>query len=283
MLIHFQTFSIIIKLKSDNGNVYKLTNGTWPASYNYPGRFSNGIVWPEYLSKLLNIPLFDYAYGSATADETLVQGYTGANMDIKVPGVVQQVQTFVSSKDANADLSNAIATILISGNDYFFSNLTVDPKEVVSRLAQSWETLYQNGIRNFLIISLPKLSNLPAARDPSVNQSQFALIQSVEIKHNNALCDAIEQFTNAYQDVKVYEFDMAMFFDWFKQKRAASLDITNFTNACVDFNVSPPKICANPETYFYWDAVHLTTKVHGALADSFQSELLGFGAFDYMY
>ncbi|CAG8609016.1 8266_t:CDS:10, partial [Ambispora leptoticha] len=194
-----------------NGNVYKLTNGSWPPSFNYQGRFSNGIVWPDYLSNSLKIPLFDYSYASATSDATLVQ----------VPGIAQQVQTFVSSKDVNADFSYSITTIWDNGNDYAYSNYTVDPKEVVSRLARTWETLYKSGIRKFLIPSLPNISEFPVNRDPPYTAISTRASPVDCIEHNNALDDAIGQFKNAHHDVKVYEFDVAQFFDFFKQNLAA--------------------------------------------------------------
>lgn len=33
---------------SDTGNVWQLTNHTWPLDFYYKGRFSNGPVWSEY-------------------------------------------------------------------------------------------------------------------------------------------------------------------------------------------------------------------------------------------
>jgi len=60
----------------DNGNgTYTLLNHTYPPSPPYyNGRFSNGPVFMEYLSNILNATLYDYAYGGATSDNTYVTG-----------------------------------------------------------------------------------------------------------------------------------------------------------------------------------------------------------------
>src|SRR6185369_7310765 len=60
----------------DNGNgTYTYLNHTYPPSPPYyNGRFSNGPVWVEYLSNLLNTALYDYAWGGATVDNTYVTG-----------------------------------------------------------------------------------------------------------------------------------------------------------------------------------------------------------------
>ncbi|CAF5179240.1 unnamed protein product, partial [Rotaria sp. Silwood1] len=76
---------------SDTGNFYQLTNSKWPVDPPYyNGRFSNGKTWIEKLgvSNLIN-----YAYGSATTDNNLVQGFTTLN--VRVPGVRQQITKYM--------------------------------------------------------------------------------------------------------------------------------------------------------------------------------------------
>jgi thermolabile hemolysin len=51
----------------DDGNgVYKLSDGTFPPPPYFEGRFSNGPVWVEYLSKKLGLASVNYAAGGAT-------------------------------------------------------------------------------------------------------------------------------------------------------------------------------------------------------------------------
>ena len=112
---------------SDNGNgSYKITNRTWPAdpAY-YDGRFSNGPVWIEHVAANLSIPLHDYAFGGATTDNTLVEGYTGPNSTILVPGVAQQVASFIDAGGSQTAISSALFVVFGGFNDIFFNpNLT---------------------------------------------------------------------------------------------------------------------------------------------------------------
>lgn len=56
---------------SDSGNVYRLSNKTWPISAYYNGVFSNGPVWDQDIA---DVKLHNFAYGSATSDSNYIQG-----------------------------------------------------------------------------------------------------------------------------------------------------------------------------------------------------------------
>ncbi|CAB4419763.1 unnamed protein product [Rhizophagus irregularis] len=52
---------------SDNGNgVFKISDGSFPPPPYFEGRFTNGPVWVEYLSKKLGLNSVNYAAGGAT-------------------------------------------------------------------------------------------------------------------------------------------------------------------------------------------------------------------------
>jgi phospholipase/lecithinase/hemolysin len=46
---HFNNILVFGDSYSDNGNVYELTNHTWPLKFNDHGRFTNGPVWSEHV------------------------------------------------------------------------------------------------------------------------------------------------------------------------------------------------------------------------------------------
>ena len=64
---------------SDGGNVYKLSNQSWPPSYDYKGEFSNGPVWVDQLYSKLNLNgvYANVAYGGATGNHKHIPGYSG--------------------------------------------------------------------------------------------------------------------------------------------------------------------------------------------------------------
>lgn len=70
----------------------------------------------------------------------MIQGYTGPNSDIPVPGVFQQVTDFIESEaEATED---TVYIIEIGGNDYYF-NPELEPNKVVLRIIASMEELHQ--------------------------------------------------------------------------------------------------------------------------------------------
>ena len=73
---------------TDTGNVYQLTNHSWPlVPPYYRGRFSDG---PVSIERLGVTNLHNYAHGGATSDNALVQGYS-ASGTVPVPGARQQI------------------------------------------------------------------------------------------------------------------------------------------------------------------------------------------------
>ena len=85
----FKSIVIFGDSYSDNGNVYKLSNRAWPLSPPYyRGRYCNGLNWVDQL-KVPGVSC--YAYGGATTDNTIVQGF-GGPQSIPVPGIRQQIQ-----------------------------------------------------------------------------------------------------------------------------------------------------------------------------------------------
>jgi phospholipase/lecithinase/hemolysin len=100
----FQNIVIFGDSLSDNGNVYAITNETYPIPSYWKGRFSNGRNWVDQLD-LSGIS--DYAYGSATTDSNLVQGYTKGNK-IPVPGMLQQVQLYLNNTNVNTITAHSV-------------------------------------------------------------------------------------------------------------------------------------------------------------------------------
>ena len=150
------------------GNVFKLTNGAWPADPAYfKGRYSNGPVWVEVMAKKLGLKLNDFAFGGgmfcpflrfhlfwltrtiqfygclATSDNALVQGFTGLNSTIPVPSATDQVATYLSGKKTN-DIRGILFTIMIGGNNIFF-NPNVTAKQSVDIVATIIDKLESKG------------------------------------------------------------------------------------------------------------------------------------------
>lgn len=100
-----------------------VSNHTWPVdpAY-YQHSFSNGPVWPVLLSGMLGISnkLADKAIGGATSDNTVVQGYTGADSTIPVPSMLDQITQYIAKTPASYGNSDSLYALVVGANDIFF-------------------------------------------------------------------------------------------------------------------------------------------------------------------
>lgn len=100
-----------------------VSNHTWPAdpAY-YQNSLSNGSVWPIVLSEALGISseLGDKAVDGATSDNTVVQGYTGVDLTIPAPSMIDQIAQYIAKTPASFDNSDSLYAIVIGANDIFF-------------------------------------------------------------------------------------------------------------------------------------------------------------------
>lgn len=147
---------------TDNGNgSFALTNQTWPADPAYfDGRFSNGPTWIEDVAATLSIPLLDHAFGGATTSNKLVQGFTGPNNTIPVPGVAEQVSTFLLKKDRSVDIESSLFVVFGGLNDILF-NTNLTTAQIVGALSGSIINLVDAGARHFLMLNYYDASEIP--------------------------------------------------------------------------------------------------------------------------
>ncbi|CAH1764604.1 3605_t:CDS:2 [Entrophospora sp. SA101] len=250
--IKFKKFVVFGDSYSDNGNVFLLTNKTWPISIG--GRFSNGWVWPEHLSRLSNAKLVDLAYG-------------GRNSDVLVPGIKQQVDKYLKHcKKKKSD--STLFTVWDAGNDYLNSNYSIDPKLLVKSIMTSINTLYTKvGAINYFVPDLPDLTITPMIRELPELKTK---VPNVVKLHNSELKIALDAFEKTNPKVKIYRFPTVK---WFKSiltpnnTKITQSGIENTVDACANFYATPPIVCPNPDKYAFWDSVHLTTKIHKLFAD----------------
>lgn len=144
---------------TDTGNAYNMTNYSWPPVPPYfQGRFLNGPTWVERLnvSKLI-----DYAYGGASTDNSIVQGWKSIDSMQLIPGVCQQIDIYVN--DTHNDIISVDQTIYIiwAGlNDYYF-NQTVNPLTIATSLLNVAKYLIKMGALHVLVFNQQPLQSYP--------------------------------------------------------------------------------------------------------------------------
>ncbi|KAG9287029.1 hypothetical protein G9A89_022993 [Geosiphon pyriformis] len=257
---------------SDNGNSYKLAGPDLLTDDYYQGRFSNGLVWPEYLASFLGAEIKDFAYAAAPSDNEVIQGFLEVNgTKFEVPGLRQQFELYKDTSKSGIDSNKTLVVTWLGGADYRFSNFMAVPEEVVERLSKIWVSLYEIGVRNILVPSLPDFSLFPAVE--LYFEDLKPILFEIYLKHNEALKNSIASFTTKYPDATIYTADFNKY-----QRNTTALEqyagITNTKDACLNNLIDKSaKPCSNPEEYFFWDPLNLTTKVHLGLAFVFLKAL----------
>jgi phospholipase/lecithinase/hemolysin len=259
---------------SSNGS-FKITNGTWPAdpSY-YKGRFSNGPVWVEDVASNLSIPLYNYAYGGATTDNNLVAGYTGPNSTVLVPGVAQQVSTFLAN-NKTVDISSSIFVVFGGFNDIFFNpNLTA--VQIAAALSGSVTMLINAGARHFLLLNYYDASEIPYDLfADSAYKTQLATFSVDFGKQVALLAEGYkQQLAGDYSDSSATYVDLVPLFKQFYFYGSPldyGYDAFGAYGSCLigAYGEVPERIlCSKPDTKVFWDEYHPSRTTHRHIADT---------------
>ncbi|EFQ27300.1 GDSL-like Lipase/Acylhydrolase [Colletotrichum graminicola] len=256
---------------SDNGNgSARVSNSSWPTDSYYNGRFSDGIVWPEYVAGNLSIPLYDYAVGGATTSNILVQGYTGAGGTIAVPSVDDQVATFLGRATPQGQVFTELETVALASplfvsfagaNDILFSpNISA---------SQSYQALLQAGTQlqaaydtaKVLTISPPDLSKLPYGF--YVDMIAKEQLQSF----TNLLGDLLRR--SRFAAVNIDLRPLFEEFEYYAAPRMYGFPPLGKYGSCLQgaYGETPNvTLCEDAATMVYWDEYHPTTQTHSWIA-----------------
>lgn len=252
----------------DTGNVYNLTNHTWPIVPPYfQGRFSNGPVWIENLgiSDIKN-----YAYGSATSDNNLIKGYTASDT-VLVPGVRQQILIYLNQTNRiNINFTRTLYVIQVGGNDYYF-NGTLNPSIVADSILNGIKDLLNIGVKHLLIINQSPVQLMPFIQ----TEEQIIYYRQRTIYHNNNLSNGISKLDYNHQQISLYLFDIYSFI--LKITANNSTYSLNIKDNCWNIlNGNITILCSNPEAYIYIDQYHFTARMHELIGNAVREFLVSF-------
>jgi len=233
---------------SETGNYEAAGVGdlVYPAPY-APGRFSNGPVWVEYLATSLGLqaptPAFDggnnYAWGGA-----MTAGQAGP---LPPYDLGLQSQAFLFDHLGVADPA-ALYVVWAGGNDALEGEVMHTADNIGAVIA----TLAGAGARNFLVPNLPLLGEDFA----KVNADLVPVLDSLE----------------ASLDLQLVQLDVAGLFMTIAidtLNGGAGFGFEDFQTPCFDGSA----VCANPDAYVLWDAIHPTTRAHGFIGQMAYAEL----------
>ena len=250
---------------SDVGNIASATFGTFPGPSYYENRFSNGPVFTEGLSVGLGLgPTVrstaggdNFAYGGAQTSGT--GGFNG----LFIRDVDEQVDQYLDTRT----LDPASLFLMFSGaNDLVGGQTNVNVP--VNSLADDIGRLVAAGARQFLILDLPLLGNVPRFNG---NATNVATYNNRTSQFNVALTTALDTLAAANPQLIFFRLDVAALFDEALANPAA-FGLTNVTTAAEpglspgDSSYDENQIAPNPNEYLFWDDLHPTATVHEILA-----------------
>ena len=231
---------------SDNGNAFKATGGTIPASPPYfNGRFTNGTVWVEGFPTELKLP-------PAATNNFAVGGSTSGANSTGSPTVTDQLNRFLlASPKAN---SNGLFIIWAGANDY--QGGITNPAQVVGNLTTSVQRLIGAGGQQFIVPNLPDLGRTPAG---AANPVQSAGLSQLTAAHNLGLQTSIKTLVQNNPNISIVPTDMAALFRAVVTN-PARFGFTNVTQPCL--NQTTGAVCATPDAFLFWDTLHPTAAGH---------------------
>ena len=296
----------IIKILKTSGEVPIL-----PPSYYYKGRWSNGLVWSEYLSPMMGIPTSDpdhYINVSHGGSWSLCIGDKALNFsdltgDLKtvaedmvngslIPPCLKLIAKGIYYKNILYQ-PNDMIMIFFGANDYL--NLFQNPSTVIQAQTEVIEEAIDKGAKNIVWMNLPDIGKSPRYLNGSVKDR--TKVSDLVSKHNQLLKEQLDALNVKYapQNIKLLLLDVNSIFDNLLE-RSKSYGFSVIDQPCSTFPVPGlhdetkakmqsvysvsalnGQICNNPKQHVFWDDVHPTTTTHKIVAQKVCEILLNNG------
>ncbi|KAI5478572.1 hypothetical protein MNV49_004831 [Pseudohyphozyma bogoriensis] len=222
--------------------------------------FSNGPVYAEDLAGFLSAPIYDYAVGGATTNNTLVQGYTGPSSTIPVPSVLDQIDDYLIDHTPS---SSTLFVLYGGANDAFFGLPNITGLDSVRSLEGGVAKLKQAGAKHFLLPTLPPIGrHYPfAVLVPSyaplletfANEFRYELLKLRDQDSSIVVSDLYGLFKGIFATPEKYGFN------------ASTIDESCLRGVYMEVE-GGVAVCSNPRTYVWWDEYHPTKVVHKLIA-----------------
>lgn len=255
---HADSFSSVVVYGdslSDNGNLYKLSGGTVPASPPYDnGRFSNGPLAVEQLANKLSLPLIDFAVAGATSGIGN-EGDGGTQTSFGkygLPGMLAELGSPGSAALLASHPSTSLFVVWGGANDFLANGSSV--ATAAADIDHIVATLEAAGAKHILVPGIPDLGltpdflGTPAATAATGYSEQF-----------NTLLQSTLPFGATYVDT----------FNLLRTVVAhpTNFGFTNTTSPCL--NPVTGVVCSNSDQYLFFDGFHPTTAADTIVANEF--------------
>ncbi|MGF1481175.1 MAG: SGNH/GDSL hydrolase family protein [Cyanophyceae cyanobacterium] len=295
---------------SDTGNIFNVTQAVQPFTealgldipvvppvppYGQNGRFSNGLVWIDFLAQDLGIELvpvtelpdspitlvppgINLDFNGLTAANSVNFAFGGAQtasfdpgaFGVSIPSLLDQVSFFTNDL-AQSGLSpdeDALYVMWIGGNDVLFAP-DVAPEQSVSNVEAALQNLYDAGARTFLVSTLPDSGQTPVAfTNPAIPPEFFT-------QRTNQFNQFLETALNDLRSLPNIDIVTLDANSLFEEILADPVEF-GFTQvpptSCLEGNpltldLGNLTLCDAPDEHIFFDEVHPTTVAHEIIGD----------------
>ena len=250
----------------DTGNLYTMSGGLAPADPYWEGRFSNG---PNYLDLLAQaVPGWEAVSWSQGGTNTAfggAQSGLGYVPELDVPNASQQVVEFQASY-SQAYTPEDLVLFSMGQNDLHSDDgAPAAPSTVAGNMIQAVELAYQNGARRFVFPTLFPVGLMPEVVNGSAVTPDEAAAWTDLV---NAEADTrFAEFQATHPDAVIIRPDLtARIREVYANPEKYGL--TNVTDSAYtgDYYGTTDAVTSYPDTYLWWDGVHVTTTVQELVA-----------------
>ena len=258
---------------SDIGNLNVQSFGSIPDDPYFDGRFCNGPVWIDSLAQGLGLDLqasmnggTDFALGAAASGAGLAK-FSWYPVG---PNLLEQIDLYRDQPDGS-ELFVIWAGVL----DVFHTlqgDCSPSPDEVASNIATAINSLYDRGARSFLVGNLPDLGYVPFYNRGDQRTQASTMCAAI----NAALSAKLDQLSQL-PGITLYRLDAAS-----SLARAIAdppTGVTNVTDSAWSGQFTGysggGELASNPDSFLFWDFVHLGHAWHSMLGNEALSLIQG--------
>jgi phospholipase/lecithinase/hemolysin len=228
------------------------------------GRFSNGPVWVEYLSKETRSSLQPARLGGTNF------AVGGARTHGHAFSLREQADLLLGMWDRHAPDRQTLFIVYGGSNDLRAAVHVADRQAVVDRAVRELNgiltDLVQAGAAELLVPNLPNIGRTPEARQHGA--AWVAQSRELVISFNEQLEHILADIERK-PSVRVHRFDVFGLLERAAES-PASFGFDNVTTPCIGSAAAPD--CAG---YVFWDSLHPTTSGHARFGEAVRESLAG--------
>ena len=281
---------------SDTGNVFQLSEGTFPPStppgllYD-GGRLTNGPVWVEYLANAVGAPAplpsllggTNFAWGGAQSTVSFELYDSTLDPDpfpiSSTFSIVDQVDGFLADLATGGEMPDPDTTLYVlwgGANDFLIGNAHISTRVARNIEFSIHELIRTAGAEHLLVPNMPTLVDTPGVAggfdSAFVAEEQPSKLGTRVEKFNTKLSKSLDKIARKNADVKIYEFDVfslyqAILSDPQGNGFNLNTDVPVISEAVLYGTKPGPLFLNDPVSSLFFDGVHPTTLGHRRLAE----------------